>query len=583
MRNLKIIYLKKECTLISKISRSQICEMCKNNSFSLRKLFSSLISVYSFGIKIKMKYVFIILFLNVFFNETYAEISDNDYFASAPIPLNGQKGLNNGSASLILSLLDAIGAKAIIENPFFLHTNSLVYRIVQDLPFFNDSWAVKRRYVVPTSLIGITPFYTHMSHAIFHYNGDDLKDYLALDDSTILSTIRTVSDSLKQFNDQFYLEPDKIFNALKNGSVEQRRAGLLISWERRLGEWSLSGSVPLYYVERNYQLSKKAKRSLEKELGASTVEEQNTFQKNHLISDRFGVGDLRIKIALPIVESWKEHFEAVMLVTVPLGGSFITGLAGNSFTGSSTVPVLDLNDLVEMIIQGKQEEAFTVLNTLGLDALDRLSATLLEQSLPNGRHFSIGLGCVNKVKLKDFFINNSLLRRWHWNYTCTAEYVIPAKDRRSFINKIDKGLIEGLDFSNPIDPDKTLEIFTQEALDRFFLRSFKAKVHPGFLVRSYSTFVYKHEKWQAWLGTDFWFKSAEKVVFLDTTSAVQQDLDRRKVENSHGLALSSLIGASYAYQTYLCTVNVGLDMYSTYCTRGIGKEFGIALRIITYF
>jgi len=283
-----------------------------------------------------------------------------------------------------------------------------------------------------------------------------------------------------------------------------------------------------------------------------------------------------------LTESWKEHFELSFFTTVPLGGSFAKGLLGSSFAGSSSVPTLNIDDLISKVVENEQAEAFAIINNLGLDALDRLSATLLEQSLTNERHFSLGLGLINKLKLKDFF-KIQWLKRWHWNYNLSCEYYVPSKHHRSFINKIDNQKIGDLNLIDPEDPEQTLQIFTQEALDRFFLRSFKAKIHPGVTVRSYSTFVYKHQEWLVWLGSDIWFKSAEKVVFLDATTAIQTDLDRHKVKNSYGLSLSTLFGFSYTHHSDSWFVDTGIDAYATYCTRGIGQEVGLALKIIAHF
>ncbi|HTM06016.1 MAG TPA: hypothetical protein VL201_02140 [Patescibacteria group bacterium] len=484
--------------------------------------------------------------------------------------------------SLILDLLNQIEAKSIIEEPFFLRTNSLNNRIVQDLPLFNDPRAVKRRDVVPSTVFSASPFYTQISHAKFSGKDDKLKNYLALDDKTVIAALRDVFSSLKQFSDQFYFDTIKVFNALKNTSVEQRRAGILFRGEGRLGECSIMASIPLYYLERNFQLSEKDKTALEEEFGVTSKKEQDRFKKKHLIADKIGVGDMRLKVSLPLTESWKEHFEISFFTTLPVGGAFAKGLLGSSFVGFSSIPALNIDNLVSKILAGEQAEVFTEINELGLNALDRLSAALLEQNLTHARHFSLGLGLTNKLKLKDF-IKIQSLKRWHWNYNLSCEYYVPSKHHRSFINKIDRQKIDDLNLTDPQDPEKTLQIFTQEALDRFFLRSFRAKIHPGVSVRSYSTFIYKRKEWHVWLGSDLWFKSPEKVVFLDASSAVQVDLDRHKVKNSYGLALGTALGFSYTYDADSYVFDAGVDAYATYCTRGIGQEVGFALKFTAHF
>ncbi|RTL07171.1 hypothetical protein EKK58_03270 [Candidatus Dependentiae bacterium] len=487
------------------------------------------------------------------------------------------------SSYFIIELLNQVKAKNIIENSFFIRTNKPVYRNPLDLPLFNDFRPVKRRSVLFKKSIEIVPFYTHINHVALHHKGYYLKDYLALDQETVLVALHEVVDILKNINDSLYFDLDKIFGALKYGFVEQRRAGVLFSGASSFGESSISLSVPFYYVERNYQLTAADKKALEEEFGVSTQKEQDRFKKNHLISDKIGIGDLRININLPLSETWKDHLELVFLVTMPIGGAFVKGIAGSAFVGSPTVPVLDANILFDLLVSGKQEEVFQTVSALGLDALDSLSATLLEQSLTNERHFSLGFGFVNKLKIKDFF-KHRFLKRWYWNYSLTCEYVIPSKHHRSFISKIDKKVIDSLDLANSQNAANTLQTFTQEALDRFFLRSFRAKIHPGVVVRSYSTFIYNaYKKWHFWIGSDLWFKSAEKVVFLDASAAVQASLDRPKVKNSYGLALSTLVGLSYKQQKEAHTLEMGLTIFSTYCARGVGKEMGIALKLAAYF
>lgn len=568
--------------MISKISRSRIGKVSKIKRLLQNKLISSFYGIDVGTKKARAVYpVFAFLLSCCYFVISADLLHDNYFFWEHDNNISIIRG-NPDNSSFIIELLDQIKAKNIIKSPFFIHTNKPVYRSPLDLPLFNDVRPVKRRSVVLKESIEMAPFYTHTNHAIL-YQEYYLKDYLALDDETVLGALHEVVDALKNLNDALYFDLKKIFGALKYGFVEQRRAGILFSCEGSFGESSISGSIPLYYIERNYQLTTKDKKALEEEFGVSTQKEQDQFKKDHLISDKIGVGDLRIKIHLPVSETWKDHFEMVFLVTMPLGGAFVKGIAGSAFTGAATVPQLDVNGLFDMIISGKEKEAFQTVSTLGLEALDRLSANLLEQPLTNERHFSLGFGLVNKLKLKDFF-NHTFLKRWHWNYNLTCEYAIPSKHHRSFISKIDTGLIDELDLTNPKDPTNTLQIFTQEALDRFFLRTFKAKIHPGVVVRSYSTFIYKADKkWHFWLGSDLWFKSAEKVVFLDASTATQQLLDRKKVKNSYGLVLSTLLGISYKHQTETVTLDMGLNLYSTYCTRGIGQEMGVSLRFVTYF
>src|SRR5438105_413377 len=177
------------------------------------------------------------------------------------------------------------------QEEFFLKTNELNMRHVLDLPFVMPS---APSFYSRDWVIGIVPFYAQINKAFFTPESDSLQSYLALQEETLLQKLRETFAIIQAIAPEFYVETDKIFGILKHTFIEQRRVGMIFSLDKNL-EWGDIGvQIPLIYLERNFQMTQKNKDALENELGSSTDEEKEEFQKDHLISDKIGLSDMRI-------------------------------------------------------------------------------------------------------------------------------------------------------------------------------------------------------------------------------------------------------------------------------------------------
>jgi hypothetical protein len=91
------------------------------------------------------------------------------------------------------------------------------------------------------------------------------------------------------------------------------------------------------------------------------------------------------------------------LLTLPIGFRVKGGLRGSTFKRPSTYPTLDLLNLFNTIDDptlADQQEVFAQVTNLALEALDRLSANLLDAPLHNGRHVGIGIFARTNLCLK---------------------------------------------------------------------------------------------------------------------------------------------------------------------------------------
>ena len=73
--------------------------------------------------------------------------------------------------------------------------------------------------------------------------------------------------------------------------------------------------------------------AIEAEFGALDPQTENDFAENHLISDRFGFGDLRLYFDYPIFsDSGDLETRLGLFSTVPMAASIIKGLKGKVFS-----------------------------------------------------------------------------------------------------------------------------------------------------------------------------------------------------------------------------------------------------------
>jgi hypothetical protein len=465
------------------------------------------------------------------------------------------------------------------QEEFFLRTNELELRNVLDLPFVKPCPVSLHKKKVAFSII---PFYSQISKAYFTHNSDALGSYLALTEDTLLDKLRETFAIIQAIQPEFYVNTDNIFGLLQQTFVEQRRVGLLFNLSKKFKWGTLGLQLPFVYVERNFQMTEKNKKLLENDLGASTPEAQAQFQKDHLISDKLGLADIRLYFDRNLHKSEGLVLSAGLFSTIPTEVRFTKGLAGTLYPRPSTYPQFNIITLFEELFDtdsATQDQSFAIVNGLALDALNRLSAVLLDAPLGNRRHWGVGIDFRAIVGLDDILFDPpyDADHTMKLDNFLSVEYLIPRTERRFFINSVDQEGFETLDLDDPTQAAANLTFLQDQTIQRYFLRAFTATVHPGVIFRAQNILEYQLDFWNLKIGSDGWLKTETKITLPQTLLGQQPLIDVALSQGMVAYQWGALAGFSYRLEreTFNCTI--GLDLFATFFNRGIGKEYGASI------
>lgn len=487
-------------------------------------------------------------------------------------PVNQATHRINLTPEEILGVLTGVVRWQDIANKdFFLQTHEIPIRHALDLPFFSPY-----RNMLRKNTVCVTPWYSQINKAYFSRYSDHLEGYLALNDTTLLGAIRDQFEVIHSIADLFYLEPDKVFGVLKDTFLEQRRVGLMVEWFHAFDRYKFLLQVPFVYLERNFQMTDGDKKTLEEELGiASSLKEQKEFQDAHLISDKLGLSDIRLHVSRQWYKDPAFEFSMGLFTTLPTGFHWAKGLRGSVFPRPSTYPDIDFFAIVENLFNTDpllQNASFAPLSAAALDALDRLSALVLDMPIHNRRHGSLGIDLFGTVPF-DIHPSCSV----DINFLLSAEYLFPAKEKRFFINAIDLKGFNALDVEDFSKATETLTFLKDESIARFFLRAFDAHVSPCFILRQNIECNFYYKKWLFGVGIDGWIKTKEKVHLDQSEKLADPFIDQCRSQGFFAYQYGVTAQCAYFVPGKTIDWQCGINLFSSIATRAIGNEYGAAI------
>ncbi len=478
----------------------------------------------------------------------------------------------------VLTILVAVRIPELLEQNFYLRTNVLARRSLLDQPLFDPSFCFKGG---PYDW-GVDLFLNKMSHAHYTKDSTSIDSYLALNDPDLITALNNTIESIQTLQPQFNFDIEGILKLFQNTKVEERQLGGMFFFLASFKKQMLRMLMPLYYFERNFFLPKEEQEAVEDEFGATTEEEQEQFRKQHLISDKLGIGDTRVEYDVRLIKNPFTWVRGGVMLTLPTAFAWAKGLKGSTFPKPSTFPPLDLSQFVDLVSDPnpspeKQEELFEDLATFTLNALDRLSANLLDIPLGNGGHIGIGPVIRTHIDLKRY-VRMPLMYEGRYS----LEYLLPKLNKRFFITIVDQQAFEDIDFFD-VDTDQEAQVlvdFLQEqVLARIFLRAFEVRVQPGIIFRWLGKLCYESRYWDFFLGSDVWLQAPESLGVVHALPIIRDQLSREKVRSF--LMYQSKLFAGFERRfknpTYAWYINGGVD--GTISNYGIGADFSIMLSI----
>ena len=360
--------------------------------------------------------------------DQFLDNATDDFLGDADfVPMDMSRNITPAALVAILTS-EEIAADGILQEDFYLRTTPFNKRNVVDLPALELGPCCRTR----PCHYGLQIFWNQTSRMRFTKGSTNLACYLALSQQSLIQKLATLVTNISGGGGGDFvgdkedfakllskLDVDKIFSLFRTMAVQERRIGFAFRFER-VGECATLRTVlPLYYQERNFFLTDKEKEAAERELaeafGESDTGNAEEFQDQHFVSDKIGFGDLRIEVDAQAYGSDSFLLRLGAQFTFPTAFAFKKGLKGNSFPKPCNLPTFDLLKL-GCILEGndpdndaqEREDIFEILSPFFLEALDRLSANLLETGLGNGGHVGIGIvahteTCVWKVLEKFCF------------------------------------------------------------------------------------------------------------------------------------------------------------------------------------
>lgn len=487
----------------------------------------------------------------------------------------------------IVSLLISQGnILEILQEPFFLHTNELNKRSLLDEPVFDQHRCIKPEKC--GWFWSFNLFAAKMGRSHFTKRSSNLCSYIALGEPSLITKLEDVIDQVKNlFQDPaFNIDIQKIFGLFKTMTVEERKGGLMVTGGRFWKNNRFRFMIPFYYIERNFSLTPDERRAVEDEFGALEPKEQEKFQHDHFISDRLGIGDMRVQLDTVLSQKPLSTLYIGGELTLPTAFSLIKGLKGTVFPEPCCFPTFSFTELFDLALNptsvANETKAFDMIRDFLLGALDRAAANLLNTPLGNGGHFGIGAYLILETPFSRWF-SGSLFEKMTLENRLELQYLFSGYEKRSFINKINPALFDPSLFINPDDPiidpvlaEENLIFLQDQFVERVYLRAFSVKCHPRPILRYTGTICYTGNEWMFTIGNDTWLQGAEGISHI-RNKVIDAEVCFGKVFPPIAYQAKVIGSVAYRYQQPDELWLFSLTISDTVSNRGIGADWDIVL------
>jgi len=467
------------------------------------------------------------------------------------------------------------------DETLFLHTNPFNKRNILDDPLAQQTF-----WDYPLTNGFSTDFFlTSMDRAYFTDDSDSIDSYLALSKPSFVNKLQIISDKIiAQARalglTDFTLDIGTILTLFKDFTAQERQLGFIFSGFRKYKGMSFRAQLPFYYLERNFYATEEEEEEIEKVFGVNEPSETEILQREHLICDKIGFGDLRLSAAYQVIQHSNYNFKVGGLTTLPTNVAIIKGLLGSSFPKSTTRRTVDIRALLETSATGNFDDSRQTLQSFAFGALDHLAANLLETSMGNGRHFSLGAFMQSKIKLETF-----IRRPWATNFNfkslMSLEYLFPAQEQRFFIKKISTKEFDSRNFTTGPQLDN-LDFLETKLVDFFYPFVVDTLVSPGLIVKTSSILQWRKRNWGFAISSNFWLKTEEGLRLVQSQPIISNlDVDKGVTPLAfQGKVMGSLF---YKMKKRNHDLMISLNVEGTTINQGIGEEVGLSFKFETNF
>lgn len=490
-------------------------------------------------------------------------------------------------ADQIVPPLNECGVVNILKEDLFCKTHQLNQRSLLDIPTFFTPPLPHDYFLLRAHL-----FWNNTPRMYFSKNSSDLDAYMTFNSDCLLSkitqaqhTITTDPDCSAFFIGSLGINPEvfdvdvkKITSLFSKITIEERRAGVMAEIAQQIDALLLSIKIPFYYLERNIFLTD-AEIARIQELSFVPQTSEGTdmeFACRHFISDKFGFGDARVTLAIKAHQDDNLLVHMGLFTTAPTALTLQKGIIGSHFKKNCAPPPFDLCEILNLGLSATALED-RLKHDMGIlleNAIDNLSALLLEQDLGNGKHWGIGA-----VLEPTWFMHNY----WKLYNRFSVEIFTPVTEQRFFVKSADLKEFAKRNFNESIDmevAESNLRFLNARLLDMFFPRAFDVTIIPAPILMGTQMIMYQGHHFTAMVGQDLWWQGAET---MRTNDDCFGKYNIKKTEGISAFQYKLLASLGYTAPFSDGDWYLSLNGDKTISSSGIGKDYTISLNCSLYW
>ena len=422
--------------------------------------------------------------------------------------------------------VDPLNFPTLLQYNIYKYTNPPVIRNLHDLPSLRPWYGCEDKLC----LYG-TFFLNDMPRAYFTHCGTTIADYLFVsEDDALIQALENLAPAVPTII--------PLFNGAR---LQMHRLGVMLGASRCFGNLRFNAAVPLYYLAWNFFLNQTEVDALNatpffnggpplpndetETVGYSTFD-PNTFIDRHLVSDKFGIGDIRLYLDYLFCNETRCPFRIGGMLTLPNNTVIRHSIIGNQFSKCYPGPGLNTEQIACLFLtsQGESDDPQTLAaknelvglaQSYGLQLLDRLSATVLENQLGQ-RYVSYGALVESYIGITDC---TNLCIFFEWDQFVKGREDRPVKLVITPSQSLDRN------YADPALANDNLTFMQQRFLNILYPPIANVQVKEGdiFKFRVYSQTNWRVMQWD--IGYDLWYQAKERVLTCCTCALPTTQLD----------------------------------------------------------
>ena len=468
---------------------------------------------------------------NTFASDDFDEFDDYDLSGSTqtqtrkPLPPINPADLNIDPANYgrwfnLLTATDLfipgspIKVKNVLLNDFFLQSNRLVSRNINNYPFaLHYGWNVSEQDTFNTNLFMNTCTQKYISdtgntlESIVDFENKGLED--------ILSTVDLFTGGI--------LAESTSLDLFAPGRIEERKMGGLFQYMRRNEKWFFRAQVPFMYIERNLQFTQAQKDAIYNSPLAQILANwannnsgnpvpEKELAEEFFVVDQIGFGNVHLGGMHDLIDTHAFQLKLGGYIEFPTEWAFKQGIKGNWYAqdNSARNPLImaAINPSIPVALNQAQQDMLTA---FFLGCVNQMSANVLATSLGNSNHTAIAVQT-------DF--------AWHpfesayFQGYFAGQYMLPAKEQRFFIKQAGTSYTDLIASVNPTTATINQQAavvngFAQELQDRLYPYVFTTQVQPGLMFNLFASVEIPVHAWHFSLGANGWYQAKETLFNIE--------------------------------------------------------------------